>query len=43
MKGGIQMKKEYYLDPEVDIIRLSQEDVITTSPTGEGEEEDPDF
>lgn len=29
------MKKEY-IDPEVEVIRLSQEDVIITSP-GEGE------
>lgn len=35
------MKKEYF-DPEVEIICLSQEDIVTTSP-GEGEEPNPDF
>ena len=37
------MKKEYH-EPEVEIILLSRQDVIATSPVGEGEQpEQPGF
>jgi hypothetical protein len=35
--------KRYYLDPEVEVIRFSEADIIITStPIGEGDDDVPD-
>ena len=38
-KGGEEMKKELYSDPEFEIVKFSVTDVILTSPTADNDED----
>ena len=47
-KGGskVTMKKEYYEEPEMEVIEFENEDIVTDSPgtgTGTGGIKDPDW
>ena len=38
-KGGEEMKKELYSDPELELVEFSASDVILTSPTTDNDED----
>ena len=38
-KGGEEMKKELYSDPELELVEFSVTDVILTSPTTDNDED----